>query len=219
MLNWRLFCKMLKKLVIIIGLCPFFSFAQKYGGKRSKDISASGGYTYVNINGNGYIGYNLFGKYFFRIRPNLSFGLGVKYISVSENETKQINSINVTLNNKFDSLLAGFDLAYKINTRSIIYQINPYVYYGLFNSWQQSNKFSNGATSITGSPKISTNILYGVGFSAFIRTKRFYTGPTFYYSYGYLATQSYSDSSGATHLSASGFYSAYDINLTFGFYL
>ena len=40
----------------------------------------------------------------------------------------------------------------------------------------------------------------------------FYFGPSAYYSYGYLATESYQDSNAVTYPSTSGYYKNYDIN-------
>ncbi|WGL59845.1 hypothetical protein QEJ31_15040 [Pigmentibacter sp. JX0631] len=209
-------------LKIIFCLMLFNIYSTSFASEEINiDILVSGGYSALNIDGNKYNGYNASAKLFFPIIPSLSLGFGGKYISVSDNIASHYDQVNGNQKNNFKSILAGLDLAYIYKTDLINLLVNPYVYYGINNSWQRESTFNqmNNTITVTGSPNVSKNLIYGFGIYILFKIENIYLGPSTCFSQGYLETQNYTDSRGATMPSTSGNYYNYDLNFTIGAFL
>lgn len=220
---------MVKKIIAIF----FFvicndSFADDDSGSYSSsnslgsiDLFVGAGYSQIMIGGNTYTGYGAMVKALlpFGSDSNWYFGFGAKYDSVDSTanssttqSSNQQNSFNYT------SAQAGIDIAFKLSSSFVDFQLNPYAYYGFYNSWTRSTNVSN-TTNIVSTELVLANLNYGLGASLLFKIDTFYFGPSAYYSEGYMACDVYTDNFGNSYTSHAGRYEIYNYNLTLGMYL
>lgn len=215
---------MLKKIILafFINLICSPVFSQEYesssssGSENKVDFLMSGGYSQVIIGGNSYTGFNGSSKLFFPLSSSFSFGIGGKYEYTTSN-SGALDNPSGTINSTFNAIYAGLDFAYKLSFSFVDFQLNPYGYYGVYNYWNRDTSFSG--TTISGNPNITTNLLYGIGFSILFKLGIFYFGPAAIYSKGYMECDSYKDTFGNNFSANTGNYEIYNYNFTIGMFL
>ncbi len=188
------------------------------GSNGSVDFLMSGGYSQAVISNSNYIGYNGTAKLLlpFDRSSNFSFGLSGKYENLTSADSPNSNP-NGTITSTYEAAFVGLDLAYKITFSLLDIQLNPYVYYGLYNYWNRDTNF-NGSV-ISGNPTVTLNVLYGVGLSFLFKLGFLYFGPAAYYSRGYIEANSYTDTNGNSFATNTGVYQILDLNFTLGMFL
>lgn len=204
-------------LMILINLSAFSDNSKDISKVQEKKISLGGGYSQLNISNNYYTGYNLGIQFLFPMNNQFSIGFGSKFIKLKTSSGVTSTSAE-SISSKFTALLAGVDLAYKLSLSEFDFQINPFIYYGFYNSWTKNTGFAG--LSVTQDVPITFNILFGLELSSFYNiSDLFYFGPSISYAIGYLENGIYADNYNNVYKKNSGKYQIYNINITIGKYL
>ena len=190
---------------------------KQYDSLNYFSFLSGAGYSAANISDTKYTGYNVFLKFMFPFSHdyNWFYGVGVRYQNLSfNNNSKTINNSDIN----FNSFQTGLDLAYFFKTSLVDFVINPFAYFGFYNSFTRTITQSDG-TAITASPSILNHISLGSSANILFKASHFYFGPGASYSTSYLQFNNYQDDNGVSYNGISNFYKSWNINFTLGCYL
>jgi hypothetical protein len=207
-------------IIFLISICYTFS---AYSEEGTVDTYISYGYTTITIDNTKYKGHTAFWKLLipFTLVPDLYLGLGFKF-DHADVETPSL-SPQTHNNHLYESVQAGLDFAYKLQTESVDFLLNPYVYYSFYDTWLQVTQTNTTRQSYE--PIVSHNVNVGVGLSILYKyvpdsdsfiPGSWYLGPAFYYTWAYLSRMAQKDDNGNIYPANEGSYNYYSVNFTIG---